>query len=351
MIIDSHGHLYPEVGALGDWDFEDEEEARRSHQRASYVFRRVGRRSDTGVDDPDSWKLLWDAQRVESWDGLLDVGFHLEGNDFVWEHGGVTYTAPGRPGSDPLLFLSLMDACGVDAAVIQNPLPINRFAARMVRAYPGRFLPLALIDESEYATDKGMQQLHEAVEVLGMKGVYHNPHPGWDCFENFDSPRYTPFWREVARLGLPVWCLGSALQEHFPDILVKLRRWIDAVPELTRIQVHGFPPHVYLDGDQVRVPEMVKDIVSRENFYLEILPLAMGYYTHPRSHDVVHALYDAFGGTKFVWGSEFIKAAFPHTKEHYAEMLGHFDTVYTYMSTADAALIKGENLRRIFQLP
>jgi hypothetical protein len=357
LIIDSHGHLYPDTGALEDWDFDSQEEAFRLQQRASYTFQRPGVRSDTGKLDPDSWKILWDPQRVGHWDGLARVGFHIEGNNFVYAKDGVTYTEAGRPASNPHLFLSLMDACGVDAAVIQPPLQISRFVARMARTYPGRFLPLALIDESEHATPRGMLKLHEAAEVLGSKGIYHNPHPGWDCFENFDAPQYTAFWKEVARLGLPVWCLGSALQEHFPGILLKLRRWMDAVPHLTRVMVHGFPPHVYLDGDRVVIPEIVKDIAGRENFYMEIMPPVMGYYTHPKSPEVVHAIYDEFGGGKFTWGSEFIKNSEliklpgPFTKERYAQMLGSFDTVWGYMSKSDVALIRGENLRHIFRLP
>jgi len=350
MIIDSHAHLYPATNALGDWDFKSEEGACLFHQRTSYAFHRSARRSDMDIIDSDAWKLLWDEGRVGRWDGRIDVGFRIEGGNFVWEKAGITYTSPCRPGSDPTLLVSLMDACGVDAAVLQTPLRFSRFGSRMAQAYPGRFLPLALIDESEYATARGVQELHKAVEDLGMKGIYHNPYPAWDCFENFDGPQYGPFWQEVAALGIPVWCLGTAEEHHFPGILPKLRAWIEHVPAVTRIMVHGFPPSVYLEGNRVVIPEIVKRIVGQENFYMELLPQAMGYYTHPRSDDIVHALYDAFGGTKFVWGSEFIKAAQPHTKEHYAEMMGYFDSVCTYMSKQDAALIRGENLRRVFRL-
>jgi predicted TIM-barrel fold metal-dependent hydrolase len=295
--------------------------------------------------------MLWDEARVERWDGKTDVGFRMEGNNFVWEKAGVTYTSPGRPGSDPHVLLSLMDACGVDMLVLQPPLQFNRFCARMAQAYPGRFIPLAVIDESEYATAKGIQQLHTVVDALKVKGLYHNAYPGWECYKNFEHPRYTPFYKEVASLGIPIWFLGNADEEDYPGILHKIRVWQDAVPGIPCIKVHGFPPSVYLQNDRVVIPDLLKEIVRQGNFYMEVMPQAMRYYTHPKADDIMHALYDEFGATKFIWGSEFIKSAFPHTKEHYAEMQGYFASVCTYMSKDDVALILGENLRRIFRLP
>lgn len=355
MIIDSHGHIYPNPDAYDvDWDFASEEEAFRYAQRICHHFSFPAVRSDTNTVDKEAFKVLWDQNRTSDWAGRKDdVRFRIEGSSYIWEKDGVTYTAAARTGHDPSSFIELMDACGVDAAVLQTGMHFNKFAVRMAKLYPGRFLPLALLDEDDYATPKGIEKLHQAVE-LGAKGLYHNPYPTWDCFDNFESKKYKPFWDEVAKLGLPVWSLGSALKQHYPDILPKLLNWMNDTPEINRVLVHGFPPQLFLqDGidGPLKIPPIVKEIFANECFYSEILPDAMEYYKHPRTDDMVKALYNEFGGTKFTWGSEFIKAASPHTKEHYSEMIGYFERVCTYMSKSDRDLILGDNLRRVFRLP
>lgn len=354
MIIDSHAHLYPNTDAYADWDFATKEEAFCFHQRVCYTFNFSATRSDTNTVDSNAWELLWDKNLESEWDGMKDVGFRIEDNNYIWEKDGVKYTSPGRREDSPEKFLALMDACGVDAAVLHATMRYSKFNSRMAKKYPGRFLPLAMVEEMDYATPKGIEQLHWAVEELGVKGIYHNPFPAWDSFQNFESDKYKPFWREVAKLGIPVWCISSALIDHYPDILKKIRKWVYETPEVTKVMVHGFPPKIFLeDGEKgaVKIPKIVKEIVGQEGFHMEFLPQAMGYYTHPRSDDMVHALYDEFGGAKFCWGSEFIKGALPHTKEHYSEMMGYFETVCTYMSKSDIELILGENLRRILRLP
>jgi hypothetical protein len=229
----------------------------------------------------------------------------------------------------------------------------SKYNARVAKKYPGRFIPLANIEEAEYASPKGIEQLHWAVNELGAKGIYHNPYPALDCFKNFESEKYKPFWREAAKLGIPVWCISSCDIPDYPDILEKIRKWVYDIPELTRVMVHGFPTEVYTDfgkNEKVKIPQVVKDIVSQENFHMEFLPYAMGYFLHPKTDDMVRALYEEFGGTKFCWGSEFIKAAPPHTIENYSRLKGYFKNVCTYMSESDINLILGENLRRIFRL-
>ena len=138
-----------------------------------------------------------------------------------------------------------MDACGVDAAVIHATMRYSKYNARIAKKYPGRFIPLANIEEMDYATPQGIEQLHRMVEELGAKGIHHNPFNSWDCFKNFESDKYKPFWKEVAKLGIPVWCISSCDIPDYPDILEKIRKWVYDVPELIRVMVHGFPPDVY----------------------------------------------------------------------------------------------------------
>lgn len=72
---------------------------------------------------------------------------------------------------------------------------------------------------------------------------------------------------------------------------------------------------------------------------VETLPWAQGNYKHEKTDDVIQALYAAFGPAKLSWGTEFIKAAAPHTPEHYGELKGYFATRCPYMSVSDVDLI------------
>src|SRR5207244_5402736 len=95
----------------------------------------------------DAWKLLCDNQQPYSWAGRADVNFRIEDGRFVWEKDNVTYSAPVRPAADAARLIALMDAIGVDKAVLQASLPYSRFYGRMMRAYPGRFLPVGILQD------------------------------------------------------------------------------------------------------------------------------------------------------------------------------------------------------------
>jgi predicted TIM-barrel fold metal-dependent hydrolase len=375
MIIDCHGHLHPSQSDLESWDFESTDQALRHQQRILSTYHRPRAVTASGEPAPDAWQLLWDQQQPYSWSGRAEVSLRVEGERFVWDKDGVTYSAPVRPATDPAHLIALMDAVGVDKAVLHASLPYNRHYGRVARAYPGRFLPIGYVkfDEDVTATIAALQA---AVED-GMVGVYQNPLPGWSGFSDFHSAHFDPLWREVDRLRLPVCTMGwvSAAADYagivngvytpksgqagfvpagsdYAGMIPKLKAWTERFPSIRRILVHGLPPQVLLDGDgaQYRVSDLLRRLVGDYDTYLELLPWAQRNYEHPRTDEMIKVLYDTFGPTKFVWGSEFIKAAFPHTVEHYAELKGYFDARCPYMPAKDKALILGGNLQRLFGL-
>jgi Amidohydrolase len=327
----------------------------------------------SGESAPDAWKLLWDQQRPYSWSGRTEVNLRVEGERFVWDKDAVTYSAPVRTATDPDHLVGLMDAVGVDMAVLHASLPYNRYYGRVARAYPGRFLPVGYVkfDEDVPAT---VAALDAAVQD-GMVGVYQNPLPGWSGFSDFHTARFDPLWREVDRRKLPVYTMGwvSAAADYagvvdgvytpnsgqagfvpagsdYAGMIPKLKEWSERFPTISRVLVHGLPPQVLLDGGRFRVSDLLNRLVGDYDTYIELLPWAQRNYEHPRTDEMIEALYDTFGPAKLVWGSEFIKAAFPHTVEHYAELKGYFAAHCPYMPTEDVALILGGNLQRLFGL-
>lgn len=371
MIIDSHGHLHPSQADLEDWDFNDRAAALRDQQRVLTIYHRPKAMTAAGEPAPDAWKLLWDQQRPYEWAGRREVNFRIEGEQFAWDADGVTYLAPVRPEADAARMIGLMDAVGVDMAVMHASLPTNRYYGRMAREYPGRFLPVAYLP-FEVDMDHLVAALHAFLED-GMVGVYQNPLPGWRGFSDFHTPHFDPLWREVERRKLPVYTMGWVSSgadyaglsngvytpkpghagfvragDDYEGMLPRLKAWSDRFPSIPRVLVHGLPPQVLLDGGQFRVTDFIKGLVNDYDTLVELLPWAQRNYEHPRTDEMIKFLYDTFGPTKFVWGSEFIKAAFPHTVEHYSELVGYFDARCDYMPAADKALILGGNLQRMF---
>jgi hypothetical protein len=81
----------------------------------------------------------------------------------AFEGDGERYSAPLKPGLPAGRLVELMDAAGIDKAVIQATLSYNRFFGRVARNYPGRFLPLALLDDDGDAGE-AVEKLVQAVE-------------------------------------------------------------------------------------------------------------------------------------------------------------------------------------------
>jgi len=350
VIIDNHAHILPAHDSLADWDFTNREEQSRHAQRLLYVMRSRAVRcmSDDAVA-PDAWRGLWAENRAGQWEGCQEVGFRYEDGKYIWEENGISYYVPAWEAAPPEKLIALMDVVGIDQAVIQTPRNINRYLACAARKYPGRLLPLAAVEESSASASVGVDALHSRIEDLGLRGLYFDPLPGWEGFENFHTEKYAVFWREVAALHIPVYFGGNFKPWHFAEMLPRVREWVVRFPHIVRVLVHGFPPELFLTDDGlVRVPDVVRDIMLDYDFYVEVLPLAHRHYRHPRALEVIRALYDEFGPERLLWGSEFIKGGAPHTPANYAVRLHFLEVHCSFMSQRDLALILGENARRIF---
>ncbi len=106
--------------------------------------------------------------------------------------------------------IALMDAVGVDAAVLhcmEDALPMCR---ELLRKHPTRFVGVCKQDERNSFTDEGLERLRTYVEDWGFKALYYDPWPPesrvrlgmdpaeWgdpDPFHHFYIDRYAPIWR------------------------------------------------------------------------------------------------------------------------------------------------------------
>ena len=69
--------------------------------------------------------------------------------------------------------------------------------------------------------------------------------------------------------------------------------------------------------------------------------------------ELIRLLYDTFGPTKLIWGSEFAGYQIvgpPFRAERYTDSLTYMRRRCDYMSAEDLRLIHGGNLQRIFDI-
>ena len=363
MTIDSHTHV--SVRCEADWDLDS------SAATMKYCFQRnlarphieVRRLADDAVVD-DGWKTLWDEHRLTSWDGCKDVGLRIAWERagrptvsctpyFTWQSDGEELYAPGDhvliayKGPPPEVLLWLMNATGIDRAVLQlPPIHLNKFFSRVVHEHPTRFIGLCNVDESTAYTKENLDRLHVYVEELGLRGFYHEPTRGWEGYTSFHTAKFDPFWHAIEALGVVMY-IGGPFGDSYDEFIPKLEAVLRKFPGIRVVLTNGVLASYVADG----IPEEFAHVVNSYNVHTEILSNIVNYGPND---EVIRLLYDAFGPTKLIWGSEF--AAYnlvgpPFTPERYAQCLNYMRRRCDYMTQDDLRLIHGGNLQRVFDIP
>jgi predicted TIM-barrel fold metal-dependent hydrolase len=365
MIIDNHAHVGSQE--IEDSDFRSPSEQIRYLQRNLALDLSHGRETRRVDDDcvvEEGWKTLWNENLWGSWEGMYDVRLtqiHMgkelsEGSRYVWEKDGVEYYTPlyidpiewGHAADAPAEYLiSLMDRVGVDKAVLQWPqMGLRKYFSEIMRKYPGRFIGLCYVEESRAYAKENIGNLRSNIEDLGLRGLYYDPLPGWEGYEDFHADKYDPFWSEVSSLGIPVYACGN-YDGNFELMLPRLQKWLNKFSDIPLIIVHGYPQRLLRD----KIPKVAVDLVKDHDVYLEVLP---GVIDYGEQDEDIRTLYYTFGPSKMVWGSECASLApyFPlySAATRYSQQLHFIETKCDYMSAKDIESILGENVRKIFRL-
>lgn len=211
------------------------------------------------------------------------------------------------------MLLSVMDAAGVDGAVLVQPTPYgwdNRYLMDCVKRYPDRFRGVCLVDP---LAASGAQALQRLVEEEDMRGVRINwtlqPDAVWQT-----NPHHRVVWETARDLGVPV-CLQMTAQNF--GLLGELAR---EYPQVKIVVDHLGRPVL---GEQPASPSFVVflELARLDNIYIKLSGL--NYYSEEKApyQDVwplLQAVCREFGAARCMWGSDF-----PFVQEHwsYAELL------------------------------
>jgi predicted TIM-barrel fold metal-dependent hydrolase len=360
-IVDGHCHIFPPLA--GPCGFPDAATHLMYQQRAMHMHgnqpyrrqrdhQRVAKRALWSPDDPSPAGRATDAS--------FRVG---RCGRFEWETDGEpTYLQFLPPhmadlSAPPEVIVTSMDYAGIATAILQNDHIYGNLAedfAAAGKAYPGRFIGLAQVDEANAYMDEQLQVLRDQVERLGMAGLYFTTAglslSGYKPLHG--DPVYDPVWREVARLNLPIFWVqfGASPVGTYEDEMLCLERIVQRHPDLRHVLVHGIPTAIYADKrDRVSLPEVITRLVHSGHVYPELLyPISWGGrhdYPYARAAVQFQQLYDLFGPERFIWGSDM-----PNVERFctYRQSLTYALDYFDFLSDADRRLIFRENALGLF---
>ncbi len=175
----------------------------------------------------------------------------------------------------------------------------NRYIIECTRRFPGRFLPVVIVDtERTDATEMLKQWVKEGAGGIRLSATTRSP--GNDPLA---------IWHTCADLGLPVTCSGSE-QEFASDEFRKLTKALSDVPiileHLGNVQQDELPPYTTYQeimalakypNTYIKVGglgEVCKQPYPfRQPFYLDAVP------------PFIQMAYEAFGPARMMWGSNY----------------------------------------------
>ena len=238
------------------------------------------------------------------------------------------------------LFEQYMDEFEVDRATLVQPTfpgEENSYVADCAAANPSRFAAVCVVDPRiPGASDR----LDYWVRERGCKGLRLRPRiPAESAI--FSHRSMLPLWHRAAALKLVVSVYAgtehlatvAALAERFPDVPILLDHM--AHPDVAGgVKAATFQTLLDLE----RFPRLAVK-VSGYSYYS-----GQGYpYTD--CAELFRALYDRFGPTRLIWGSDF-----PHVllKIGYRRSLLFQQRAYPFLSQADLDLIMGGNAAELY---
>lgn len=359
MIIDSHAHIFPPLSGASGFATREEHALFLQLYIATHAqpTRRLRDHSRSFGDD-----TLGDG-RYEGPEAFVTADFRVGSfGRFEWTVAGETFYRQFLPPSlqdmaaPAEYLLQEMAYAGVDAVVLQNARlygRLNTYFAEAARRSPGKFLPLADVNEAQADSAEEIARLTAAVYDLGMRGVYYatRGHFTERYRRHLDDPAFDPYWEEVRRLKLPIFWEILGVPRPTPAAylqqIARLNRWADRFPDIRCVLTHGVDPE-FLRSD---VPSPLQELLAREQFLIELLyPIGQGRlyeYPFPETQQAIQRMYAHVGGERLLWGSDM-----PNVARHctYEQSMRYLRDHCPFIASSDLDRMLGANAAQLFEL-
>ena len=201
--------------------------------------------------------------------------------------------------------LQMMDAGGVDAAVIHPPSwdpNSTEMAVTAVRNYPGRFAILGSFPLNQPDKRALVETWRSQPGMLGLRYTFlQEPMRGWLADRTLDW-----LWAAAERARVPIAMLAT-------DSLASIGRIAERHPDLRLTIDHlggrGGTTTLKDDAAMEHMPELIK-LARQPNVAVKATG-APGYCSGPypfkSMHPYLRQIYDAFGPTRMFWGTDISK--------------------------------------------
>lgn len=269
----------------------------------------------------------------------------IDSHSHAWEFWPYDPPVPdhGSRGNAELMLWE-MDRHGVDRAVLvcarieHNP-GNNDYVFDVVQRHPDRFVQFADVDCSwteTYHTPGAADRLREAADAYGLKGFTHYLKSDTEWFASDEG---LAFFEVAAEKRL---IASLALGPQWQPALRQLAQRFPTVPFLC----HHMAGARVGDADrlaQITASAAVPNIHVKMSGFHYVAPTSWAYPYH-ETHDVVRALYDAFGADRLHWGSDYPVVRTHMTHQHALEA---FRTHCDFIPAADRERILGPGLQAL----
>lgn len=239
---------------------------------------------------------------------IIDSHVHIWKQDprkYPWQPVGDYIPSTEAPASS---LLEVMDATGVDRAVLVQPTPYgwdNSYLLDACSSHPSRFAAVCLVDPH---SSQAVEDLKRLVLEQGVRGLRINwnlePYQVWQQDAN-----HRKLWECLGSLGVPV-CLQLT-----PDHLELAGAMASDYPEVSIVLDHLGRPPAGCDPTEGRFQRFLQ-LAANQNCHTKLSGL---YYFSAKqapyedAWPLLQAAIHAYGPRRCMWGSDF-----PFVVEHWS---------------------------------
>ncbi len=251
-------------------------------------------------------------------------------------------------------FLKVMDAAGVDRAVVVPLSKHDRYLGEILEAHPDRFAGIGVFDFEENDPVAQIQRRSDAIGMQGFRFYGLNGEPESDP----ESLAVFKAMQETQARDLKVWFYGS------PDQVALLDGVMTLLPDLKVVLNHlGFCPDMWMELtiDEDRRPrfsvplppdsiELIERLAAKHpNLYVHLsgqYAFTQTPYPHPDLQEVVDRIHNAFGADRMLMASDW-----PWIKQNpgYQEVIALVDHFLPNLSSGERDAIRGGTAMSLFR--
>lgn len=267
---------------------------------------------------------------------IIDPHVHVWKNDpaFPW---APETTTPPADDATPEMLLELMAANGVEKTVLVQYIGYrwdNRYTAHALKTYPDKFAAVCRVNPQDPAAP---DHLSYWTEEHGFHGVRLSP--GADASGDwFTGPLMDPLFSRAAGLQVPLLILTR------PSRLLDLANRLDRHGDLDVVIDHMGDPSLGRPDEA----EPLLALARYPRVYVKISHtwgISKQDYPWSDTHDLVKRVYQAFGGQRIMWATDWPVCLHRAT---YAQTLSVVRDMMTFFSPDDREWVLGKTALRLW---